>query len=123
MRLLPVLLLAACAGETPICEDFPSSPQPWSGVLSNAESCGFYGLAIDEHMVVSTYVTEEQSPCVSELGPSVELNADPVYSNLSDDGAKYTWDVVGVEPTEGDFDLVTFTCEDGTAWQARVRVE
>jgi hypothetical protein len=123
MRLF-LLFAVACGGPQPdgICDDLPDTPVPHDRVLSNVDSCGFYDLEIDEHLIVNHSVSEPEVACSEVLGAGLELNAAPVYSNFGDDGPKYTWDVVGKAVTVDDYVTVEFTCDDGSAWQARVVV-
>ncbi len=119
LRLALVLLLPACAPseEEEGC-DWPDSPVAPDGTVQ--DSCGWYTLAVGGHLYANVYVTEPESPCTAALGDGLSAR-DPIYSAMSDDAPKWTFDVVAQVP--GTEQPVDVTCEDGTTWQAKVDVE
>lgn len=118
-----LLLLAACAGDDPSgCEAWPDEPVTAGGVLGNADTCGYWRLAVEEHLYVNVSVTVEESPCSATMDPAIGLNADAIYTNLSNDGPKWTFDVVGLTPSEG-YSGLQIECGEGTTFAARVVVE
>lgn len=109
-----LLLLLACADST--C-DWPDAAAVPDGPVE--DSCGWWEVAVGEHLYANVYLSEPESPCSDTLDPSLHLNSDPIYSAMSGDSAKWTYDVV-VDAAGSEME-VTVTCDDGTAWYARVK--
>lgn len=119
-----LLLSFACASlSTSPCADWPSDPVEADGVLENADSCGFWLLPVGEHLYVNVGITAEESTCAATMEPYVELNADPIYSNMSNEGPKWTFDFVGMKPSGAEATGIDVSCDEGTEWAARVVVE
>ena len=117
-----LLLLAWTEPAASGCDDYPTDPTPPPGVLGSADTCGYWSLAVGEHLYTSVGVTEAQSPCSAALGDGIVLNADPIYSAMSDDVPKWTFDVVGESSTGTGYAGVEIACDDGTEWSARIQV-
>lgn len=97
---------------------WPEEPTAPTGVVT--ESCGWYLLEVGDRLYVNVYVTEPESPCDAELGVGLGLPNDPIYSHLSNDDPKWTFDIHAQVP--GAELGVDITCEDGTAIEALVDV-
>lgn len=121
--MMTLLLLAACADEppAPACASFPDSPSAPATVLSNEDDCGFWSLAMDEQLIVSVYVTVPEAPCSDEVGDGLELPSTPIYTNMSDDASKWTYQFFAV--AAADSAEIAITCDEGTTWNGRVRIE
>lgn len=115
-------LLLACA--TPVDDGcaWPDAASAPAGVLeSAADDCGWWSLAVGEHLYVNVAVTEADAPCgPPEMDAVLAENAGAIYSNLSGQGPKWTYDLVGVSAGET---TVAIHCDDGTQFSARVTVE
>ena len=121
--MLVLLLLAACAGDDASdCAAWPDEAVAADGVLGNADTCGYWRLGVGEHLYVNVSVTVAESPCTASMEPAIGLNADPIYTNLSNDGPKWTFDVVGLSATDG-YAGLQVECGEGTTFAARVVVE
>lgn len=116
-----LLLALACAEPAPDACAWPEAATAASGVLENADTCGFWSLPVDGHLYVNVGLTEPDVDCSAAMDTALALNAQPIYSNLTTDGPKWTFDVVGLAPADpwAAFDV---TCEEGTRWAARVEV-
>ena len=108
-----MLFLLACASST--C-DWPATATAPDGSVE--DSCGYWAVPVGEHLYANVYLSEPESPCEAALDPALHLNSDPIYSAMSNDAAKWTYDVV--VDAAGDPLEVTVTCDDGTAWYARI---
>lgn len=116
-------LLLACSTEAVTgCQDYPSTATEPPGVLGSTDTCGYWVIAVDDHLYANVEVTEAQSPCTSALGDGIVLNSDPIYSALSNDVSKWTFDVVGAAATGTDYAGFEVACDDGTEWSARIQV-
>lgn len=91
------------------------------GVLDSADSCGFWLVPVADHLYVNVAVTEAGADCSAAMGAEVALFAEPIFTDMSNEPAKWTFDVVGVSPT-GDFASVDVTCSEGSSWAARISV-
>ncbi|MDP2315589.1 MAG: hypothetical protein Q8P41_22005 [Pseudomonadota bacterium] len=111
-------VLFACATPDESGCSFPDAAVAPDGVVE--DSCGWYALAVGEHLYANVYVAEPSSPCSVALGEGLSAR-DPIYSAMSDDAPKWTYDVTA--EAAGVEQIVDVTCEDGTRWQARVDVE
>lgn len=113
-------LAAGCAADPAAC-DYPDAPTAVDGVLGNADACGYWSLAEGARLYLDLHVTTELPTCVAEVGAGLGIPNEPIYTNLADDGPKYTYDIVAIAPT--DAAAVDVTCDEGTAWHAQVAVE
>ena len=114
--------LLACTEPAPDDCAWPDSATDAGGVLENTDTCGFWSLEVDGHLYVNVGLTEPDGECSAAMGEEVSLNASPIYSNLTTDGPKWTFDVVGVAPT-APFASLDVPCDEGTRWAARVEVQ
>ena len=114
--------LLACTEPAPDDCAWPDSATDAGGVLENTDTCGFWSLEVDGHLYVNVGLTEPDVECSAAMGEEVSLNASPIYSNLTTDGPKWTFDVVGVAPT-APFASLDVPCDEGTRWAARVEVQ
>lgn len=113
-------LAAGCAADPAACA-YPDAPTALSGVLGNGDTCGYWSLAEGAHLYLDLHVTTELPTCLAESGPELSTPNEPIYTNLADDGPKYTYDIVAIAPADAAaFDV---TCDEGTAWHALVAVE
>ena len=112
------LLLAACAPPAEEPCDWPSAPSAPGGSVE--DSCGWYTLAVGEHLVANVHVVEPEVDCEYALDAGLDLPNSPIYSAVYDE-PKYTLDVEATSVGEGL--LVDVTCGDGTRWLAKVDVE
>lgn len=115
------LFVLACAAppDDGSCVEWPADPAPADGVVD--APCGWYTLALGEHLYANVYLAEAESECTFALDEGLVLNSSPIYTALSNDGPKYTLDVVA--EAAGEAFLVDVACDDGTRWQARVNVQ
>ena len=115
------LLLLACAPATDetACTSWPDAAVPPDGVTE--ESCGWYALSVGGHLYANVYVTDPDAGCDAVLADGLALNAEPIFSNMSDDAAKWTYDIVAT--SAGNSLHADVTCSDGTRFEARVDVE
>lgn len=114
-----ILVMPACA--TPDACDFPTEAIAADGVITEADTCGFWSVDVGGHLYLDLHVTRELPDCALSLGYGVEVPNDPIYSALDTDSAKYTYDFVGqtaIEETS-----VDIACDEGTEWHALLRVE
>lgn len=119
--MLLLLLLQACTPEEPpLCEAFPDAPTPADGTLHNADGCGWWELPVGEQLIVSVVMTEPDHECEGEMGDGLALVASPMYSNMSNDEPKMTFQMEGVAPVTA-FELY-LTCTEGTEWLSKVDV-
>jgi hypothetical protein len=96
---------------------WPEEPTPPTSTVT--ESCGWYLLDVGDHLYINVYVTEPESPCEADWEPGLEV-PDPIYSDLSNDDPKWTFDIRAQVPgSELDVSIV---CEDGTEIEVRVDV-
>lgn len=107
--------VAACGGrgEEEGCADFPGEATAPTGTLGGINDCGHWSLAVGAHVYLNVEVTAPDMDCSGTTSGAVFLPYDPIYSNLSDDAAKWTFDIEGGEAGEGTLDV---TCEEGTRW-------
>ncbi len=117
-----ILLLVACVETTPEDCPWPEAAVVADGVLENVDTCGYWSIVGDDHLYVNVALTEPDMDCSAAMDAEVALNSAPIYSNLTTDGPKWTFDVVGLAPTDtfASFDV---TCAEGTRWVARIDVE
>ena len=92
-------------------------------MLSAEDTCGFWSLALGDHLYVDVVVTEPLAECEATLGAGLELFSSPIYSAMSNDEPKWTFDVVAVAATDPAGAEVSIECVDGSTWGALVRVE
>ncbi|MSP54152.1 MAG: hypothetical protein EXR69_00870 [Myxococcales bacterium] len=113
------LAVSACA--PPEACDFPTEASAAGGVITEADACGYWSLAVGGHLYLDLHVSRELPDCALSLGDGVEVPNDPIYSALTTDSSKYTYDFVGqtaIEETS-----VDIACDEGTEWHALIRVE
>lgn len=116
-----LLLLQACTPEDPpLCEAFPDAPTVADGTLDNGDSCGWWEVPVGDQLIVNVFMEEPDHECDGDMGDGLELVASPMYSNMSNDGPKMTFQMEGVAAVTA-FDLV-LTCTEGTTWAALVDV-
>lgn len=121
LRLVVLVLLAACsAPEEQTGCDWPDAATAPTGVVTEADTCGWWLLAVGEHLYVNIHVAERESPCEGSFGGGLEVR-DPIYSDIGEEGPKWTYDLHAQVP--GPMQEVSITCEDGTAWEGRVDIE
>lgn len=111
--------LAGCASPGPC--DFPADASVPATVLEETDTCGFWSIATGAHLILDLHVQRELPDCALSLGPSLSNPNDPIYTNLTGDGPKYTYDIVAdgaVEET-----TVDIACDEATQWHALVTVE
>jgi hypothetical protein len=115
-----LLLLLACASDPKegACTEFATDPAAPDGVLTNDDDCGTWSLAVDDQLVVSVYVTVEQATCEAEMGDGLDLPYEPIYTNLSDDGAKVTFQFKATAAAQDS--SIAITCDEGTTWNAHL---
>lgn len=121
--LLALLLACAPSDSDAACAAFPAEPTAPEGVLGPEDSCGFWALALGEHLYADVVVTEPLAECDATLGAGLELFSSPIYSAMSNDEPKWTFDVVGVAATEAAGAELSVRCADGSGFEALVRVE
>jgi hypothetical protein len=116
-----LLLLLACATpeEDVTCAAWPDAASAPDGVVE--DSCGWWQIAVGDHLYVNVYLAEADATCSDALGDGLVLNSDPIYTNMSDDAPKFTYDIVG--DAAGTALGVDITCDDGTRWGAQVDVQ
>jgi hypothetical protein len=108
------LLLLACAGEAdtaPNCEATEAAaelPVP----MGNEHHCGTFPLTAGEHAYLSVFVSAD-AQCEGATDGAVSMPYLPIYTNMSNDEPKWTFDVLGDSAGEG---ALTVTCDDGTTW-------
>lgn len=117
---LLALLAGGCAADAGPCA-FPDAASDPGGVVSNTDACGFWALAVGDHLYLDLHVTTELPTCVAQVGDGLSIPNDPIYTNMADDGPKYTYDIVADAPT--DAAAVDITCDEGTSWHAQVAVQ
>ncbi len=123
--LLAVAALSACGGSPPCT--FPGSSTSPSGVLSEADTCGYWSVAVDTsspddgHIYLDLHVSRELPDCALSLGDGIDVPNDPIYTNLSTDGPKYTYDFVGQSAIA--LTTADISCDEGTEWHAEMDVE
>lgn len=116
-----LLLLLACAEPAPDACAWPDAPVAPEGVLENADTCGYWSIAVDGHLYVNVGLVAPDQDCSAAMDEAVALNSSPIYSNLNTDGPKWTFDVLGVSATES-FASFDVSCDEGTRWAARIAV-
>lgn len=117
---LTTFLFAGCApADDGSCTEWPDGPAPLDGVVE--ESCGWYTLAVGERLYANVYVTEPEARCDETIGEGVALTNEPIYSAMSNDAPKWTYDLTAESAAEGV--LVDITCEEGTRFQVKMDVE
>lgn len=117
MRCLFVVMLwlggcARCA--------FPADATPVPGVLDALDDCGFWSLAVGEHVVVGLPLGSPDTTCTTEIDEGIALNSQPIFTNFEPDGPRFTFDFVAeAEARKAHIDV---ECSDGSAWSALVDV-
>ena len=117
-----LLLLLACASPSEGGCSWPDAAVAPDGVLeSAADDCGWWALAVGDHLYVNVAVGEADATCdPPEMDAVLTENAGAIYSNLSGQGPKWTYDLVGAAAGET---TVAITCSDGSGFSAKVTVE
>jgi hypothetical protein len=110
-----LLAIASCAP----CS-FPKDAVAPPNVLGIQDDCGYWAIAVDDHLVLGLAVESDATTCHVEVDDGVRLNSEPIFTNFGEDGPRFTFDLVGNAPTERG--SVEIECDDGTRWQALVEV-
>jgi len=118
-----VLLLVACV-EAPLegCSDFPADAVAPDGVLGGDDDCGYWQIAVDEHLYVSVPVTGVDELCSWTVGDGIELPYDPIFTSMENDIPKQTFDVLGMSSTGSGYAGFDVSCDAGSGWSARIQV-
>jgi hypothetical protein len=116
--LLIVWLLGCTTPDEGACPSYADAPTAPDGSIS--DSCGWWSLAVGDHLYANVFLSEPEAPCSEALGDGLSLNADPIYSATAD-APKWTYDIVA--DASGTGLGVDITCDDGTRWSALVDVE
>ena len=95
-------------------------PSPVEGTLSDEDSCKAWSLIIGEHAYVNIFVDDEFIECDAQLEDNLEIPYAPTYSNMGDEGPKWTYDFLAVLEGEG---AATLSCDDGNIWEGYFIVE
>jgi hypothetical protein len=106
------------------CAEFDDSvaPSP-TEVLGNNEDCGHWNVAPGDEVVLSIYLTEPESKCTVLADESLTMPyGEGIYTNLSDDGPKYTFQVIVADNAAGELEW-WLACADGTTWAGQFSVE
>ena len=111
--------LLGCDAEPAGC-DFPDSATPPSGVLDSSDDCGHWALSLGEHLYLNLAVDSFEVTCSLSAGEGVEEFASPSFSDLGDQGAQWTYDLVATELTQSS--EVVISCSDGGGWESLVTV-
>lgn len=111
--------LVGCASPGPC--DFPADASVPADVLGDADTCGFWSIAAGDHLILDLHVQRELPDCALSLGPNLSNPNDPIYTNLTGDGPKYTYDIVADAAVEET--TVDIACDEATQWHALVTVE
>lgn len=111
--------LAGCASPGPC--DFPADASVPATVLEETDTCGFWSIAAGDHLILDLHVQRELPDCALSLGPNLSNPNDPIYTNLTGDGPKYTYDIVADAAVEET--TVDIACDEATQWHALVTVE
>ncbi len=90
-------------------------------MLEETDTCGFWSVAVGDHLVLDLHVQRELPDCALSLGPSLSNPNEPIYTNLTGDGYKYTYDIVA-DAVEAE-STVDIACDEGTEWHALVTIE
>jgi hypothetical protein len=117
------ILLFGCAPEPEeevVCADFPTSATEAPTVLENDDSCGHWSVPLGDQLVVSLIITEPEAPCELASDEGLTLLYDPIYTNMSNDSPKWTFQVGADVEAEGV--PLEISCEEGTTWAALVDV-
>lgn len=99
----------------------PVDPAAIPGVLTEVDTCGFWSMPLDSHLFLDLHIRSELPDCLLSLGPSLSSPNDPIYTNLTGDGPKYTYDIIADAASEET--TIGIACDEGTEWEALVRVE
>ena len=120
-RCFTLLALIGCKSdeEATGCSGFPDAATAPGHTLDNSDDCGHWEVATGAHIYINVVVTEADVPCEGTTEGAVTIPYDPIYSNLSDQDPKWTYDVQGVEPGSGSLDV---SCDDGTTFEAMFTV-
>lgn len=90
-----------------------SAVQPVEGVLNGDDSCQIWEISVGAHAYISLQVSSEETSCESDVDVNVSIPYAPTYSNMGNEGPKWTFDVMGESVGEGH---VHISCQDGTVW-------
>lgn len=118
--LLALLFACTTPTEAVVCPDLPDSGSTPPTVLGNSDACGRWIVALGEQLVVSIVVTEPEATCEMETDAGLTLLYDPIYTAMSNDEPKWTFQVKADAEVEGAW--IDVTCEDGTRWASVVDV-
>ncbi|MBM4366720.1 MAG: hypothetical protein FJ102_10940 [Deltaproteobacteria bacterium] len=99
-----------------VCERFADAVDYGEEILSNADSCGTWTVRAGAEVMLSVYLAEAESACEVVRDPALTLPyGEGTYTNLGDDGPKYTYQVL-VDGTPGASAELWVACDDGSAW-------
>ncbi len=116
-----IALLALLGCGAPGACDFPADPATPDTVIDETDTCGSWAMAVGDHLVVDLHVLRELPDCALSLGDGLSVPNDPIYTNLTDEGPKYTYDLVA--EAAADDATVDITCDEGTEWHALVTIQ
>lgn len=120
-RLFTLALIVGCADEEEPdgCTSFPETATPTGRVLDNSDDCGHWEVPTGEHVYINVVITTAEARCEGTADGAVTIPYDPIFSDLSNEDPKWTFDVQGVSEGEGSLDV---SCDDGTTFEARFTV-
>jgi hypothetical protein len=95
-------------------------PGPVEGTLTDEDSCQAWALIVGEHAYVNIFVEDEFIDCDAQLEDFLAIPHDPTYSNMGDEGPKWTYDFLAVSEGEG---AASVSCDDGNLWEGYFIVE
>lgn len=116
----PWLFACSTPADVVACPDLPAAATAPPTVLGNSDDCGRWIVAVGEQLVVSVVVTEPEATCEMETDAGLTLLYDPIYTAMSNDEPKWTFQVKADAEVDGAW--ISVTCEDGTTWSAVVDV-
>lgn len=102
------------------CADAPDEPSDMPTVLSGQQDCGYWVVPEGESVLLNLLVNEELPACDPVISGPLEMPYDPIYSNLGDDGPKYTFQLETTGTGEAELEI---ECDEGSEWWGRFRVE
>ena len=91
-----------------------SATQAVEGTLNLDDSCQVWEMDIGAHAYINVHVSSENTDCDPELAGHLSIPYDPTYSNMGEEGPKWTFDILGEAQGEG---AVRIACQDGTVWE------
>jgi len=119
-------LMGACDKDeepsgTSYCEAWADEVAEVSRTLdSRYDDCSRWTMPAGDHLYVNVYVYQELVDCAHYLDDGLEIFASPTYSDFTDDGMKWTYDVTGAAAVEdGAFEV---SCDDGVIFEARLTI-